>query len=536
MSSEWNMKSYMKGAALLTIAAIVVKLLSAVYRVPFQNLVGDEGFYIYQQVYPFIAIITTWTSYGFAVALSKILSDYAAVGKENALNQVKKIAFFYIGFISLVFFFILYFGAEFIADAMGDRQLAQLLHSGSFVILLMPFLAVLKGSFQAEGQMAPVAYAQIIEQAVRVSVILIGAWIVVSTSFDLYKAGSTAMYGAVVGELAGILFLAVLYWKTMNRKEYKSSSRLVDKWRVVKELTAISISASISSMLFLLLQLVDSFTVFQLLLDSGVERLAAMEIKGIYDRGQPLVQLGIVIASTLSLAIVPLVAHRMNSSKGRSAVPFMQLTYRVACTFGVAAALGLIVVMPFVNEMLFQTKAESVTLMVFSIQIIWMSFILTLMAMLQGSGKVKLPTFLLLMGVILKWIGNITLVPSYGILGAAISGNISLVVVFLLMLLYVKKSWKMTFAPRKFYLGILISSLAMVVIVVGYTNLAESLLFSWLEGRMQSVLISLTAVFLGAVTFLYVVAKRRVIAEKEWYLLPFGKRMAAIQLWLNKQE
>ena len=536
MSTEWNMKSYMKGAALLTIAAIVVKLLSAVYRVPFQNLVGDEGFYIYQQVYPFIAIVTTWTSYGFAVALSKILSDYRSLGRDDALEQVKRIAFFYIAVISLIFFCLLFFGADFLANAMGDPKLVQLLHSGSFVILLMPFLAVLKGSFQAEGSMAPVAYAQIIEQAVRVSFILIGAWIVVSTSFDLYKAGSTAMYGAVVGELAGIVFLAVLYWKHRKGREIRTSSNTIEKWRIVKDLTAISISASISSMLFLLLQLVDSFTVFQLLLENGIERVNAMEIKGIYDRGQPLVQLGIVIASTLSLAIVPLVANRMNSAKGRSAVPFMQLTYRVAFTFGLAAALGLIVVMPYVNEMLFQTKAESPTLMIFSIQIVWMSFILTFMAMLQGSGKVKIPTLLLLMGVILKWIFNVTLVPSYGVLGAAISGNISLAIVFVFMLLYVKKSWNIRFASRKFYSGIFISSLVMVLVVVSYTNIAELLLSTWLQGRMQSVLIALTAVFLGAASFLYVLTKRRVIAEKEWYLLPFGKRMAMLQLWLNKQK
>ena len=44
MSQRFGMKSYMKGAALLTIATLIVKVLSAIYRVPFQNLVGDEGF------------------------------------------------------------------------------------------------------------------------------------------------------------------------------------------------------------------------------------------------------------------------------------------------------------------------------------------------------------------------------------------------------------------------------------------------------------------------------------------------------------
>ena len=90
---------------------------------------------------------------------------------------------------------------------MGDGNLADLLKAGSYVILLMPMLAVLKGEFQSNGHMQPVAYAQIVEQVARVSVILLGTWIVVSQSFDLYKAGSMAMYGAVAGELAGVLFL-----------------------------------------------------------------------------------------------------------------------------------------------------------------------------------------------------------------------------------------------------------------------------------------------------------------------------------------
>ncbi len=537
MGNEWNMKTYMKGAAMLTVAAIIVKLLSVVYRVPFQNLVGDEGFYIYQQVYPFIGIITTWTSFGFAVALSKILSDYKALGKNYAIPRVKQIAFYFIALISILFFILLFMGAEFLAEAMGDANLAQLLKAGSFVILLMPMLAVLKGDFQSDGRMQPVAYAQVVEQAVRVFVILFGTWIIISNSFDLYKAGSMAMYGAVAGELAGVILLSYIYWKSMKQtRKVKITQDDVPIWPIVKNLTIISISASISALLFLLFQLVDSFTVFQALLDSGMDRQQAMEKKGVYDRGQPLVQLGIVIASTLSLAIVPLVAHRMNKGSGRTAVPFMQLTYRVSFTFGVAAAMGLIVVLPYVNEMLFQTKEESTTLMVFSFQIVWMSLILTLMAMLQGSGMVKVPTFFLLLGVLCKWLLNSLLVPAYGVLGAAVSGNISLAIIYMLMCYYFKKTWNIQFAPAVFYKGIIKASILMVVCVVAYVILGDAVLFDHLSSRIQSIVISLTAVTLGAAIFLVSIAKRRVIAEKEWFLLPFGRRMATFQLWLNKEK
>ena len=84
--------------------------------------------------------------------------------------------------------------------------------------------------------------------------------------------------------------------------------------------------------------------------------------------------------------------------QGRGAVPFIRLTFRTAFFFGWAAAAGLALVLPYVNEMLFETRDGSVALIIFSLQIFWLSLIFPLTAILQGAGKVKIPT-LFLMGV-----------------------------------------------------------------------------------------------------------------------------------------
>ena len=47
-----EMKHLMRGAWILSLSSLIAKILSAVYRVPFQNMVGDTGFYAYQQIYP----------------------------------------------------------------------------------------------------------------------------------------------------------------------------------------------------------------------------------------------------------------------------------------------------------------------------------------------------------------------------------------------------------------------------------------------------------------------------------------------------
>ena len=536
MNNEWTMQKFMKGAVLLTIAALIVKALSAVYRIPFQNIVGDQGFYIYQQVYPFIGVLTVWTSYGFAVAISKLLADAHDQSNLNQRSTILRIAFIYLSVISIVSFTLLFTGADVLARWMGDEELAQLLRTGSFVVLLMPILALLKGSFQAEGRMEPVAYGQVIEQMVRVTVILVGTYVVVKTGASLYTAGSTALLGAIVGEIAGIILLLLFIRKKLSYSLFKKRQGKVPVGPIIKDLTIISLSVSMSSLILLFFQLVDSFTIFSSLTETGMNRLTAMETKGTYDRGLPLVQMGILIASTLSLSIVPLIAHTTQKKSGRNAIPYAQLTFRIALLFGTAATLGLILVLPPVNEMLFETRDLSATLMIFCIQIFWLSLILTMTSVLQGLGKVVLPAFLLITGIILKWLCNAWLLPKYGVMGAAIASNVGFAFITLSLYVYVYSIWKIRFATAKFYGHLGVASLFMIVTVMMWGIIADSWILDGFSSRISAMFTALTSVGLGAIVFLLYIAKSRIVAEKEWFLLPLGRRMAMIQLWLHSEK
>ena len=71
--------------------------------------------------------------------------------------------------------------------------------------------------------------------------------------------------------------------------------------RLVVEGGAISLFAA----MMILLQLVDSFTVKSALVSAGVPNGLAMSLKGVFDRGQPLIQLGLVVATSVSALLVP---------------------------------------------------------------------------------------------------------------------------------------------------------------------------------------------------------------------------------------
>lgn len=539
MSQPFGMKTYMRGAALLTVAALLVKILSAIYRVPFQNLVGDEGFYIYQQVYPFIAVFVVWTSGGFAVAISKLLADNdtepSLFKREQQRRFIMRVVFWYLVALAAVFFIALYFGADGLAKLMGDPELSPLLRTGSFIVWIMPAFAVVKGAFQSRGYMAPIAYAQVVEQVVRVAIILVGTAIIMKTTASLYSAGRVAVLGTVIGEAVGFVLLAYWYMRQFSRTAKGKNTSVLPVLPIIKEVTWFSLSVSMSSLLLLSYQFVDSFTIYSLLVESGVDNLRAKELKGVFDRGQPLVQLGIVIASSLTLAIVPLIAHqtKIQAEGGRSALPFIQLTYRTALIFGSAAAIGLMAVMPDINVMLFKTNSESGVLAFYMLQIIPLSLVLTFTGILQGLEKLKVPALLLILGFIIKLVINqLTIVP-LGIEGAALASNIGLAITAWLLVKYSKR-----FIPHladSVFHRQLISALVMMLLAVFTARVVVS---GWAiaSDRLLAMVSALIAISVGALVFVTLIARWRLLSEKEWFLLPFGRRIATYQLWLNRKK
>ena len=68
-------QNLMAGAGVLAVSGLIAKVLSAVYRVPFQNLVGNTGFYVYQQVYPIYGIGMVLALSGWPLFISKSLQS-----------------------------------------------------------------------------------------------------------------------------------------------------------------------------------------------------------------------------------------------------------------------------------------------------------------------------------------------------------------------------------------------------------------------------------------------------------------------------
>ena len=162
--------------------------------------------------------------------------------------------------------FTLFFGAEAIAIAMGDIHLDKLLRVISFSFILMPFLSVARGYFQGFNNMMPTAVSQVIEQTIRVSIIVFLSLFLIAHEFDLYTVGAGAMLGSIAGGLIGIIVLILYMRHDFRSIFFKSVKRIKGKKKIIKILFWQGLAICVSNLVLIFIQMADSISFYSLLI------------------------------------------------------------------------------------------------------------------------------------------------------------------------------------------------------------------------------------------------------------------------------
>ena len=524
-------KELVRGAMILTMAALVTKILSAVYRVPFQNIVGDIGFYIYQQVYPFFGIVMVLSTYGFPVVISKLYTEQQAEGNRGRADRLLAISLVFLSMVGVLLFSFFYFGSGWIAEKIGDPELNPLFKVVSVPFLIFPFTSVFRGYFQGKGNMVPTAISQVSEQFIRVATILILSAVLVQQGFSLYVTGAGAVFGSITGGVISVLILGFFYLKNGGANPF-THFRIKDLFKdaswVVKALIIQGFAISISGMLLILLQLADSLNMYASLLAMGLTEEEAKSAKGIFDRGQPLIQLGTVVATSMSLSLVPAISGEKSSNRREKILPKVRLALQTSLVFGAAAAVGLYSIIVPVNIMLFENADGSDVLGVLSLMILFGSVILTIMSILQGLDKSIFPAAVILAGFGLKYILNLVLIPAQGTMGAAVATLAAMLVVMFILIFKLRRELGQPVLSFVFITKILFSSIVMAVFLRLFLYITD-FGYGYIEpDRLGAILQALSSVVIGTLVYFFILIKTKALTEDELVTLPFGSRIVQL--------
>lgn len=224
--------SFVEGTFIATFSIILVKILGVLYVIPFYKIIGESGGALYSYAYNVYNLFLNISTAGIPVAISKIISEYNTLemyeAKERSFNLAKRI----IGIIALIAFFVLFVFAKEIAvlilgDISGGNSLndvAFVIRCVSFCLLIIPFLSVTKGYLQGHKYITPSSVSQIIEQVVRIAVILMGSYIIINVLNKSVSLGvGVAVSGAFFGGVVAYIYLLVKMKK--NKDEFKVSTK-----------------------------------------------------------------------------------------------------------------------------------------------------------------------------------------------------------------------------------------------------------------------------------------------------------------------
>ena len=429
-------QGFVRGAMLLAGAAILTKLLGSVYTIVLQNIIGDHGMGLFQMAYPIYATLLAMATAGFPVAISKLVSERLALCDHQGVSQVFQVAMLLLSALGIGTFVVLFFGAHFWAEIAGDPEATWAIRAISPALLIVPILSAIRGYFQGYQWMEPTASSQIVEQFVRVATILgLAVWLI-NQGYGQGIAAAGAAFGAVTGAFAGFLLLLV-YWKKRHPERTVGDGAVtkMSSGALVRRLIYYAFPISLGALVVPLMNNIDVVTVVNLLKHAGDGQGAATTEFGLLSgRAFKLMMLPTTLAAGIGIAVMPAVSEAFTLGYRRLMNERIDMAIRLTVMLALPAAAGLALLAAPVDVALFKDTAGYVTIQVMAYATVFASLQTTLAAVLQGSGRVYLPVYNLLIACVVKALLNVVLVPLYGIQGAAVATVISYAVAAILNL------------------------------------------------------------------------------------------------------
>lgn len=213
MNKKIKRNGFVEGTMIAYAAIVLSKLIGAFYSIPFYAIIGERGGVVYSCAYNIYNLFLTISTSGIPTAISIIISEYNSLKMFAAKEKAHKTARNAVFIISLAAFIVLFLSAPFIgrfflgSDAQGDDVTAAI-RTVSFCLLVVPFLSIRRGYLQGHAYIAPSSASQVIEQFVRVFVILVGSYVTVNVLGKSQTAGvCVALTGALIGAITAYFYL-----------------------------------------------------------------------------------------------------------------------------------------------------------------------------------------------------------------------------------------------------------------------------------------------------------------------------------------
>lgn len=449
-----NSDKFLRGAMILTLAGLMVKVIGSVNRILLSRLLGGEGIGLYQMAYPVYLLLLSISAAGIPVAISILVAGFLAQEDYGNVRQVFRVSLRLMACVGAVLALCLVLAASWLVDAgvIKDTRAYYALIALTPAIFFATILASFRGYFQGHQLMTPPAVSQIVEQFIRVVTMVVLAYVLLPYGLEYAAAG--AAFGAVPGSLTGLVVMGCFYryyrkkWSEAERNPLTKSAPLVRSSTLIKRLLLLALPVSCANVLVPVTSSIDVLLVPRFLIESGFSVAQATTQFGyLAGMAQPLLLMATIPTMSLATSLVPAISEAFALQNWQRIEAKAATAMKLCCLITVPASVGLWVLSQPISQLLYGTAQAGTAIMHTAPAICLLGVQQVTTGMLQGMGHTNLPMLNMLIGIAAKLVAVCQLTNAqYGIAGAAWATNINFAVTAALniIVLYhfnIKFSW-----------------------------------------------------------------------------------------------
>ena len=528
MSDAQKKQNFLQGTALLAMATAIVKVIGALYKIPLNAIIGEQGFGYFNTAYEIYNVLLMISTAGLPVAMSRMISQASSLKHYNQVRRIYNTArgiFLALGITGSLLM------------TLFCRQLAVFQNQPDAwaaigclgpCVLLICIMSTYRGFFQGQSNMLPTSISQVLEAVVKLIVGMVAALALLKLTNSVPLAAG----GAILGVTASCLVSAV-YLFGCFRKTYSQLPGTNEEPRsyadTAKGLLIIAIPITIGSAGLQLLTMLETKIYMGRLLELGYSQAAADTMRGIYGMTQTIFNMPCAFITPITISIIPAITAQLTLCNYAEAKATEESAARITGLISMPCAFGLGLLAEPVTALLGGYTGDNLVLSsklmtILGFSIMFNAVVLVTTAIMQAHGHAGRPVINMLIGGVLKLAAVFILTgnPNIGIVGTPVGTLLCYVAICVLNLYSIRTMLDHPPAIVKNLARPFLASAIMGIFVYGSLQGLKYL------GVTSRLILCALPIIIGVAVYLVAAVRIKVVTREDCLLLPKGEKIAKL--------
>lgn len=576
------------GAMWLVLSMVIVKVIGAIYKIPLTSILGPVGKSYYSTAYNLFIPVYSIALAGLPVAISKTVSHYIALERfrdvKNILKASKRV-FLVTGIIGTAAILALAYPYVLSINNFNAVYAIIIIAPSVFFCCLM---SAYRGYYNGLKNMIPSATSEVLEAMGKLVFGLVFSKLIIAAAlqnavpggsvFGLLVTETTtheeimsAIYpfaaaggigGVTIGTVLSTLYLMLRHkikGDQITESELAASPEPNSVKSLAKELLAISIPIVASTLIFNLINIIDSWSIQNrlayLISEHGDiiqslygESLAGTVrddwknyLYGAYETAVDFKNMIPTLTLTLGVSAIPVLSEAWTLKNKKEIKSSVESVIRVCMMIALPAGFGMAVLSKQILNILYFSSPETLSavpisskvMFYYGITICFMAVSQPLTYMLQAIGRTKITVISVAVGAVLKVIVNFAFIsiPSINIYGAVIGTVLCYFVTCMINLIALIKYCSIKINFVSVFIKPLICSLLCAASAWASQGLLERVLTGRLadSGLMSGANISgIIAIVIAVIVYALALLFSKSIAASDVKMMPKGEKICKV--------